>query len=107
MNGGRPQMHFGQPPYGAPQNFQYPHMQQPYMGLLSQQTSMAQTPASQPPYSANLAMQRPNLYSQAGQVGQAGGVAGTLPGGGTPGSWQPQQVGFQVFASMNCLLSKG
>ena len=88
---GRPQMHFGQHTYGAPQNFQYPHMQQPYMGLLSQQSSMTQTPASQPPYANNLAIQRPNLYPQAGQ---AGGVAGVLPGGGAPGSWQPQQVSF-------------
>ena len=91
---GRPQLHFGQHTYGAPQNFQYPHMQQPYMGLLSQQPGMAQTPASQPLYAANLAAQRPSLYPQAAAGGQAGGVAGALPGVGAPGSWQPQQVSF-------------
>lgn len=94
-SGARPQVHFGQHPYPNAQPFQYPHLQQPYMGLLSQQPGAAQSPASQA-YPASLAAQRPSLYptqSGGGSVGgQAGGLGGSLPPGVNPGSWQNPQL---------------
>ena len=99
---GRPQMHFGQHPYGNPANFQYPHMQQNYMGLLSQQPGMTPNPTSQA-YPANLAVQRPGLYPQVSNAQGAGQAGGILPGGGTPGTWQSpqlQQAGGNTLATL-------